>query len=100
MKDFPVQPLGDRVIVRRETPEKVTKSGIIIPDSAEDKKKMQGTVVAVGPGKRSRDGELIPAPVSVGDEVLFENDWRDPVEIDGDEYMVLSSESLIGILKK
>lgn len=96
---FPLMPLGDRIVVRRDAPEKTTLSGIIIPDTAEQKKKTRGIVVAIGQGRRNDKGELVPMSVSVGDTIMFENDWRDPVEIDGEEFMVLHEENIIGIIK-
>ncbi|MGB9912755.1 MAG: co-chaperone GroES, partial [Candidatus Kapaibacteriota bacterium] len=65
-----LSPLHDRVIIKPSQPEEVTKGGIIIPDTAKEKP-MQGEVVAVGPGKTTEDGKLIPLTVKVGDKVLY-----------------------------
>ena len=66
-----LRPLGDRVLVRRLEPEKTLKGGIILPDTAK-KKQESAEVVAVGPGKKDKDGKLIPMPVNVGDVILME----------------------------
>jgi chaperonin GroES len=73
--------MQDRVVVKRESSEKVSKGGIILPDVSETKS-FKGKVVAVGPGKRDEDGELVPMGVKVGDLVLFNSKWNDM----GDDY--------------
>jgi chaperonin GroES len=98
-QQFSIQPLGDRVVVKPVTKEeKVSASGIIIPDTVDKERPAKGTVVAVGPGKRE-DGAVTPMNVKVGQKVLFSKYGYDEVKIDGEEYYVLSESSILGILK-
>ena len=82
------RPLHDRVVVKRVEEEQKTKGGIIIPDTAKEKP-MQGEVLAVGPGARNEDGELIPMGVTVGDRVLFGKWSGTEVKLDGDELLIM-----------
>jgi chaperonin GroES len=91
------RPLHDRVLVRRVEAEEKTAGGIIIPDTAKEKPQ-EGEVVAVGTGKRSKDGELISLDVKVGDRVLMPKWGGQEIKIDGEEYQVLKEEDLFGVL--
>lgn len=96
---LPIQPLADRVVVRPLSPEEMgttTASGIIIPDSAQEKPE-QGTVVAVGPGKVD-DGVRTPPEVSVGDRVLFKRPYTDPTKFDGTEYYIIPETDVLAII--
>jgi chaperonin GroES len=94
-----IQPLNDRVVVKRLEAEDKTKSGIIIPDNAKEKPQ-QAEVLAVGPGKFNEDGdERIPLSVKVGDKVLFKKWGADEVKIDGEEVLVLAESDIIAVLK-
>lgn len=96
-----IAPLGDRVCIRPASPEEVSASGIIIPDTVKKERAERGIVVAVGPGKWNEDGdELIPMTVKKGDEVLFEQSYRDPIEIDGEEYYIFSESSILAVIPK
>ncbi len=99
----PVRPLGDRVVVKPLSAEEMgttTASGIIIPDSAQEKPE-QGTVVAVGEGKWNEDGDArIPVSVSVGDRVLFSKYGFDTVKIAGVEYYVISENNILAVVSK
>ena len=95
----PIQPLGDRVMIKLPSPEEMgttTASGIIIPDTAQEKPE-QGVVVAVGPGKID-DGVRIEPEVSVGDKVLFKRPYTDPSKFEGREYYVVREEEILGII--
>lgn len=97
-----VQPLGDRVIVRPLTLAEsghALPSGIIIPDTADKEKPEQGTVVAVGPGKRAEDGKLIPMSVKIGDKVMFSKYGYDELKFEGNEYFVVSENNILVVLK-
>ena len=91
-------PLGDKVLIKPHKPDEVTSFGIILPDSAKEKPE-QGTVVAVGPGRRSERGERMPMDVKVGDRVFFKKPWDEPVKLDGVEYYIIS-ESDITVIQK
>lgn len=98
-KNLSIQPVGDRVVVKPASPEEVSASGIIIPDTVKKERAERGTVVAVGPGGY-QDGDLIPMTVKKGDEVIFEQTYRDPIEIDGEEYYIFSESNILAIIPK
>ena len=92
-----LQPLNDRIIVRRSDPETRTASGIVIPDSAGEKPE-QGEVIAVGPGKRNDKGELIALAVRVGDRIIFGKYSGQTVKVDGSELLVIREEDVFAIV--
>ncbi|MCH9609858.1 MAG: 10 kDa chaperonin [Chlamydiales bacterium] len=91
-------PLGNRVLVKRLDPEETVKGGIILPDTAK-KKQETAEVIAIGTGKKDKKGELIPFPVAVGNKILMEKYSGQEVSIDGEEYIILSSDDLIAIVE-
>ena len=94
-----IQPLHDRVIVKRVEEEETTKGGIIIPDTAKEKP-MEGIVVAVGSGKTGEEGEkMIPLEVKKGDRVLFSKYAGTEIKIDGAEHLIMKEEDIIAIVK-
>ena len=119
-----IRPLHDRVIVKRLETERMTASGIVLPDSAGDglvdqlgaevevgmelggvglpdsagEKPDQGEVLAVGPGKRDEAGKLIPMDVKVGDRVIFGKYAGQMVKFEGKEYLVMREEDIMGVL--
>ena len=92
-----IRPLHDRIIVERLEEETTTASGIIIPDSAKEKPQ-QGNVKAVGKGKVTEDGKVLPLDVKVGDKVLFGKYAGTEIKIDGKEYKIFSTDDLIAIV--
>jgi chaperonin GroES len=90
------KPLHDKVLVRRTEEEEVSAGGIVLPGSATEKPS-QGEVVAVGPGKRQENGDLLPIGVSVGDIVVFGQYGGNEIKIDGEEYLILSENDIFGI---
>ena len=92
------RPLHDRVVVRRLNSEEKTKGGIIIPDSAKEKPQ-EGEVVAVGKGKRLEDGTVVPLDVKVGDKILFGKYSGSDIKIDGEEYMIMREDEVLGIVE-
>ncbi|PJD97894.1 MAG: co-chaperone GroES [Parachlamydia sp.] len=91
-------PLGNRVLVRRLEADEKLKGGIILPDSAK-KKQEQAEVIAVGSGKKDKNGNLIPSPVKVGDVVLMEKYSGQEVTLDDQEYVIVRSDDLIAIIQ-
>ena len=91
------RPLHDRVVVKRVEQEEKTKGGIIIPDTAKEKPQ-EGEVIAVGPGGRNEDGDLVPLDVKTGDRVLFGKWSGTEVKIDGEELLIMKESDLLGIL--
>lgn len=86
-----LKPLGDRVIVKPAEAEEQTKSGLFIPDTAQEKPQ-RGEVVAVGDGKLKDDGTRVPIDVKVGDTVIYSKYGGSEVKIDGVEYKILDAE--------
>ncbi|MCX2727424.1 co-chaperone GroES [Thermomicrobium sp. 4228-Ro] len=94
-----IRPLGDRVVVKPIQKEEVTKSGIVLPDTAKEKPQ-RGQVVAVGPGRLTDDGKRLPMEVKVGDEVLFAKYAGTELKIDDEEYLILSEKDILAILSE
>lgn len=94
-----VLPMGDRVLIKPEAPEQMTSFGLIIPDSAKEKPE-HGTVVAVGPGRRGDDNDLVPMGVQVGDKVMFSKYGFDEIKVKGVEYYILPESSILAVLSK
>ena len=92
-----IRPLEDRILVRPEEGEETTASGIVIPDTAKEKPQ-EGTVLAVGPGKRSDTGDLIPMDVSEGDLVIYSKYGGTEIKLDGEELLILSARDVLGIV--
>lgn len=93
-----ITPLNDKVVVKPLKQEEVTKSGIVLPDTAREEKPEQGEVIAVGPGKLLDSGQRAPMSVKVGQRVLFTKYAPDEVEIDRDTYLVIEEEKILGIV--
>src|ERR1700733_11236424 len=97
-----VVPLNDRILVKPLSAEEagtMTAFGILIPDTAKEKPE-QGTVVAVGPGKKSEDGKVVPLSVRVGDRVMFSKYGFDEIKVGGVEYLILPESSILAIIEK
>lgn len=92
-----VRPLHDRVLVKRFNEEEKTKGGIIIPDNAKEKP-AQGEVIAVGQGRVAEDGKIRPLDVKKGDRILFGKYSGTEIKIEGDEYLMMREEDILGIL--
>ncbi|MGK0289234.1 MAG: chaperonin GroES [bacterium] len=92
-----IRPLHDRVIVKRKEAVNTTVSGIIIPDSAKEKPQ-EGQIVAVGKGKSREDGTVAPLDVKVGDLVLFGKYAGTEIKVDGDEYLMMKEDDVLGII--
>ena len=91
------KPLHDRVLVQRVESEEKTASGIIIPDTAQEKP-MQGKIIAVGSGSKDESGKVTPLDVKEGDSVLFGKWSGTEVKIDGTEYLIMKESDIMGIL--
>ena len=94
-----LQPLGDRLIVEVLDEESTTASGIVLPDTAQEKPQ-EGEVVAVGPGARDEDGERIALDVKVGDRILFGKWSGTEVKIDGEELLIMKESDIMGIIEQ
>ena len=92
-----IRPLHDRIVVKRVEEQETVRGGIIIPDSAKEKPQ-EGEVVAVGNGKRLEDGKLLPLDVQVGDRILFGKYSGSDIKLDGEEYMIMREDEVLGVL--
>jgi chaperonin GroES len=92
------RPLHDRVVVRRLEAEEKTAGGIIIPDTAKEKP-IEGEVIAVGPGARNEQGQLVALDVKEGDRILFGKWSGTEVKIDGEELLIMKESDIMGIVE-
>lgn len=92
-----VRPLHDRVLVKRTNEEERSKGGIIIPDTAKEKP-AQGEIIAVGQGRIGDDGKVRPLDVKKGDKVLFGKYAGTEIKIDGDEFLMMREEDILGVI--
>jgi len=94
-----VKPLADNVLIEPVPQEEKTKSGIFLPESAKKERPEQGTVMAVGSGKKTSSGKIIEMEVKVGDKVLFTQYGPNEIEIDNKEYLIAKQEDILAILE-
>jgi chaperonin GroES len=94
-----LKPLEDRVVVQASEAEETTASGLVIPDTAKEKPQ-QGTVIAVGPGRISDQGERIPLDVKEGDTVVYSKYGGTELKLEGEEYLILSARDILAIVEK
>lgn len=92
-------PLGNRVLVRRLEQEENLRGGIILPDTAK-KKQETAEVIAIGTGKKDKNGNLIPIPVKIGQIILMEKYSGQDVTLDDEEYVILKADDIIAIVEK
>src|SRR5512144_392081 len=93
-----LKPLDDRIVVKANEAEERTASGLVIPDTAKEKPQ-QGSVLAVGPGRRSeQSGELIPLDVKVGDTVVYSKYGGTEITVEGEDLLILSSRDVLAIV--
>lgn len=93
-----LRPLSDRILVQRVEEDEKTKGGIIIPDTAKEKP-AEGKVVATGNGRMGEDGKLLPMDVKVGDRVLFSKYGGTEVKIDGEDYLIMRQDDVLGVVE-
>ena len=93
-----IRPLNDRLLVKRLQEEEMTAGGIIIPDSAKEKP-AEGKVVAVGPGKVADSGERVALQVKEGDMVLFSKYGGTDVKLDGEDFLIMREDDILGIVE-
>ncbi len=93
-----IRPLNDRILVRRLEEEEKTAGGIIIPDSAKEKP-AEGKIIAVGPGKLNDNGDRVAMDVKDGDSILFSKYGGTDVKIDGEDYLIMREDDVLGIIE-
>lgn len=92
-----LKPLGDRVLIKPTAKEEMTKSGIVLPDTAKEKPQ-EGTVIAIGPGRLGEDGKRIAMEVNEGNKVIYAKYAGTEIKLDGEEYLILSEKDILAIL--
>jgi chaperonin GroES len=92
------KPLSNHLFIEPIEEEQKTKSGIVLPDTAEKEKPIKGKIIAVGPGKTNEKGERVPMAVKVGDVVLFKKYGPDEIEIDDKKYLVGDEDDILAII--
>ena len=93
-----IRPLNDRILVKRLEEEEKTAGGIIIPDSAKEKP-AEGEIVAVGPGKLNDAGERVAVDLNAGDRVLFSKYGGTDVKLDGEDYLIMREDDILGVIE-
>ena len=93
-----VRPLSDRILVRRVDADEQVKGGIIIPDTAKETPQ-EAEVIAVGPGKRNKNGDVIAPAVKSGEKILIGKYAGTEIEVDGDEYVIVNEDDVLGIIQ-
>lgn len=93
MKTF--RPISDRVLVKPPDKETVSEGGIVIPDTTEREKPQQGTILAVGPGRRVETGEIVPMNVKVGDSIVFGSYAGIDFKVQGQTYVIMHEEDIL-----
>jgi chaperonin GroES len=93
-----IRPLYDRIVVKRIENQETMQGGLYIPDSAKEKPQ-EGEVVAVGKGKRLEDGKVIACDVKAGDRILFGKYSGSDIKLDGEEYLIMREDEVLGILE-
>lgn len=94
-----IKPLSDHILIEPMKPEEKTKTGILLPETAEKEKPEQGKVIAVGSGKRTPEGKVIPLEVKKGEVVLFTKYGPNEIKINGKKYLIAREEDILAILE-
>ena len=92
-----IKPLGDRVVVKAMPREEVTRSGIVLPDTAKEKPQ-EGQIVAVGPGRMTEDGKRVPMDVKEGDKVIYAKYAGSEIKLDDEELLILGEKDILAVL--
>lgn len=91
------KPLGDRILLKQLEAKEQTKGGIVIPDTVKEKPQ-EGEIISAGEGKKNSDGKLVPLSLKVGDKVLYGKYSGTEVVIDGEDYLIIREEDVLGII--
>ena len=94
-----IKPLSDHILIEPIKEEEKTKSGILLPQTAEKEKPEQGKVIAVGSGKKNDDGKIIPLEVKVGDRVLFTKYGPNEIKVDNKEYLIAREDDILAVIE-
>jgi len=94
-----IKPLSDHILIEPIKEEEKTKTGILLPDTAEKERPEQGRVVAVGPGKKNKKGECLPLDLKPGQKVLFTKYGPNEIKVDDKEYLIAKEEDILAIVE-
>lgn len=94
-----IKPLSDHILIEPMKKEEKTKSGILLPESVEKERPEQGKVIAIGPGRKTASGKIIPLEVKVGDKVLFTKYGPNEIKVDDKEYLIAKEEDILAIIE-
>jgi len=94
-----IKPLSDHILIEPMKQEEKTRTGILLPETAEQEKPEQGKVIEVGPGRKTVSGKIIPLDVKKGDVVLFKKYGPDEIKINNKEYLIAKEEDILAILE-
>ena len=94
-----IKPLADYVLIEPIKEEEKTESGILLPQTAHKEKPEQGTVIAVGSGKKNKDGQVIPLELKVGQKVLFTKYGPNEIKVDDKEYLIAKEDDILAIIE-
>ncbi len=94
-----ISPCSDNVLLEPVKSEEKTKSGILLPDSASKERPEQGKVVAVGPGKKNKQGQIVPMSVKVGQRVLFKKYSSNEIKVDEKEYLIIEEGDILAVIE-
>lgn len=99
-KQLPLKPIGGNILVKPESAEEKTPSGLLISASAKGEKPQRGEVLALGTGRKDKDGKPMPFNVEVGDFVVFKKYSPDEIEIDGETYLIMEENDILAVVNK
>ena len=91
------KPLGDRIVLKQLEAKEQTKGGIVLPDTVKEKPQ-EGEIIAVGEGKKNPEGKVVPLSLKVGDKILYGKYSRTEIVIDGEDYLIIREEDVLGII--
>jgi chaperonin GroES len=94
-----IKPLADNILIEPEKEEEKTESGIFLPDTAEKGRPEKGKVIAVGPGKKNREGKALPLEVKKGDVVIFTKYGPNEIKVDKKEYLIAREDDILAIIE-
>jgi len=94
-----IKPISDHVLIEAIAQEEKTKTGILLPETAEKERPEQGKIIAVGPGKTTSTGKIVPMEVKTGNKVLFTKYGPNEIKVDGKEYLIAKEEDILAILE-
>jgi len=94
-----IKPLSDHILIEPMQEEEKTKTGIFLPETASKERSEEGKVIAVGPGKKTEDGKIVPVSIKPGDRVLFTKYGPNEIKVDGKDYLIASESDILAVIE-